>query len=59
MAYDPGAIDATLAATVPIRDAFRQGMAEVVGSLIKLDTSMAASVLQKHVVNGSADVALQ
>ncbi|CBQ69258.1 related to translation activator GCN1 [Sporisorium reilianum SRZ2] len=52
-------IDATFAAPIAIRDAFRQGMAEVVGSLIKLDASMAASVLQKHVVGGSADVALQ
>ncbi|TKY88745.1 hypothetical protein EX895_002376 [Sporisorium graminicola] len=54
-------IDATFASPVQIRDAFRQGMAEVIGSLIKLDTSMAASVLKKHVVGGggSADVALQ
>ncbi|CDS01548.1 related to translation activator GCN1 [Sporisorium scitamineum] len=53
-------IDATFAAPVAIKDAFRQGMAEVVGSLIKLDTSMAASVLQKYVVGGgSADVVLQ
>ena len=52
-------IDAAFDA-VAIKDAFRQGMAEVVGSLLKLDASLAAAVLQKHVVGGAAgDVALQ
>lgn len=53
-------IDATFDARNAIKDAFRQGMAEVVASLIKLDADMATSVLQKHVVGGgSDDVALQ
>ena len=53
-------IDATFEAPAAIRDAFRLGMSEVVGSLVKLDPSLAASVLQKHVVGGgSSDVALQ
>lgn len=53
-------IDSTFDAQIAIKDAFRQGMAEVVASLIKLDAGMATSVLQKHVVGGgSGDVALQ
>ncbi|EST09400.1 protein of unknown function DUF3554 [Kalmanozyma brasiliensis GHG001] len=53
-------IDATFDAPITIKDAFRQGMAEVVGSLVKLDPAMATTVLQKHVVGGGAgDVALQ
>ncbi|GAK66330.1 ARM repeat-containing protein [Moesziomyces antarcticus] len=53
-------VDATFGAEVGIKDAFRQGVAEVVGSLVKLDAEMAAGVLQKHVVGGAAgDVALQ
>ncbi|SNX84044.1 related to translation activator GCN1 [Melanopsichium pennsylvanicum] len=53
-------IDAAFDASVAIKDAFRQGVAEVVGSLLKLDASLATVVLQKHVVGGgSGDVALQ
>ncbi|PWY99964.1 ARM repeat-containing protein [Testicularia cyperi] len=45
-----------------IKDAFRQAMAEVVGSLIKLDGELAAQVLRQYVLAGSAgdnDAALQ
>lgn len=52
-------IDASFAAPAGTRDAFRAGMAEVVGSLIKLDAALASEVLQRHVVGGSGDAALQ
>ncbi|SPO29720.1 related to translation activator GCN1 [Ustilago trichophora] len=54
-------IDSTFNAPIAIKDAFRQAMAEVVGSLVKLDPSLATTVLQKYVVGaaGAGDVALQ
>lgn len=52
-------IEAAFSAPPGTRDAFRNGMAEVIGSLVKLDTALAGLVLEKHVVSGSGDTALQ
>ncbi|SPO30832.1 related to translation activator GCN1 [Ustilago trichophora] len=54
-------IDSTFNASIAIKDGFRQAIAEVVGSLVKLDPTLATTVLEKYIVGagGAGDVALQ